>query len=266
MNEIPGDSINYTAIGIFNCEERHRYELARQGSLGKDNIGTISLHKHCNFEQALEDIHGFSHIWLLYDFHLNKTWKPLVRPPRINDKRKVSVFATRSPYRPNSIGMSCVELMQVDKLTLYVRNFDLIDETPILDIKPYLPYSDSHPEASRGWLPEDDNEENYFIHIEPSADEQIKWLYEKSGLDLKRFAYIQLQQNPLDSSRKRLIEEEGQWIICCRTWRIHFSIDEAKLSIAIVKISSGYQDAELNNGEDPYHDKDFHREFLVNQD
>ena len=117
-------------IGIFRCEEQHRYELPRQGTLANDNIGYIDLTPHQNFEQALADLDGFERIWVIYQFHLNKTWKPKVRPPRTDGRKKISVFATRSPYRPNPIGMSCVELDRIDGLRVYVRNFDILDERP----------------------------------------------------------------------------------------------------------------------------------------
>jgi tRNA (adenine37-N6)-methyltransferase len=99
---------------------------------------------------AFRDLAGFERIWLVFAFHRSEGWKPEVRPPRGGGKR--SVLATRSPHRPNAIGLSAVELIGVDGHALRVRGLDLLDGTPILDIKPYVPYADAFPEAKAGWI------------------------------------------------------------------------------------------------------------------
>ena len=110
---------------------------------------------------ALRGIEGFSHLWLLWEFSEAKreSWSPTVRPPRLGGNKRVGVFATRSPFRPNPIGLSCVKLERVEKtadegLVLIVSGADMMDGTPIFDIKPYLPYADAHPEASGGFAEE----------------------------------------------------------------------------------------------------------------
>ena len=108
-------------------------------------------------EEALRGLEGFSHIWLLWEFHqmAEKEWTPTVRPPRLGGNARMGVFATRSPHRPNPIGLSCVGLTGMEMTqsgpVLHVVGADLVDGTPIYDIKPYLPYCDSHPEATGGW-------------------------------------------------------------------------------------------------------------------
>ena len=99
---------------------------------------------------AFRDLAGFERIWLVFVFHRSEGWKPEVRPPRGGGKR--SVLATRSPHRPNAIGLSAVELIGVDERALRVRGMDLLDGTPILDIKPYVPYADAFPGARAGWI------------------------------------------------------------------------------------------------------------------
>ncbi|MCH2176599.1 MAG: tRNA (N6-threonylcarbamoyladenosine(37)-N6)-methyltransferase TrmO [Lentisphaeria bacterium] len=253
--------VTFDPIGIFSCEEQHRYELPRQGILADNNLGCIELKKHLNFEQALEDLEGFSHIWLLYHIHLNDTWKPKVRPPRTDGRNKISVFATRSPYRPCPVGMSCVELVKIEGLKVWVRNFDLLDETPILDIKPYLAYSDAIPEATCGWLPEKEKK-NYKIDLSKLCSVKMKWIYERSGLDLRRFSFVQLSSEPTDKARKRVkCLNKDTWQLACRTWRIDFEIDWEKDIITLLDVYSGYSNEELNNQEDPHHDKRFHHEF-----
>jgi len=100
--------------------------------------------------EAFRDLAGFERIWLVFVFHRSEGWKPEVRPPRGGGKR--SVLATRSPHRPNAIGLSAVELVAVDDRSLRVRGMDLLDGTPILDIKPYVPYADAFPLARAGWI------------------------------------------------------------------------------------------------------------------
>ncbi|GAA0264348.1 tRNA (N6-threonylcarbamoyladenosine(37)-N6)-methyltransferase TrmO [Rhodanobacter caeni] len=99
---------------------------------------------------AFRDLIGFERIWLVFAFHRSEGWKAEVKPPRGGGKR--SVLATRSPHRPNAIGLSAVELVAVEETRLRVRGMDLLDGTPILDIKPYVPYADAFPDARAGWI------------------------------------------------------------------------------------------------------------------
>ena len=121
---------------------------------------------------ALRGIEGFSHLWLIWQFDqaVRQEWSPTVRPPRLGGNQRMGVFATRSPFRPNAIGLSCVELIGVEQTAegsvLHIRGADLVDGTPILDIKPYLPYCDSHPEAAGGWT---DGLENGGLQVECDA-------------------------------------------------------------------------------------------------
>jgi tRNA (adenine37-N6)-methyltransferase len=102
--------------------------------------------------QAYRDLAGFERIWLIFSFHRSEGWKAEVRPPRGGGKR--SVLATRSPHRPNAIGLSAVELVGVEEGALRVRGIDLLDGTPVLDIKPYVPYADAFPDSRAGWIDE----------------------------------------------------------------------------------------------------------------
>lgn len=102
-------------------------------------------------EEVLRDLEGFSRIWLIFVFHRNEGWKPLVVPPR-GPRTKRGVLATRSPHRPNAIGLSAVELLSVEGRRLRLRGVDLLDGTPVLDIKPYVPYADAFPDAIAGWI------------------------------------------------------------------------------------------------------------------
>ena len=100
--------------------------------------------------EALDDLAGFARIWLIFVFDRSEGWTPRVRPPRGGGKR--GVLATRSPHRPNPIGLSAVELLAVEARALRVRGLDLLDGTPVLDIKPYVPYADAFPDSAAGWI------------------------------------------------------------------------------------------------------------------
>jgi tRNA-Thr(GGU) m(6)t(6)A37 methyltransferase TsaA len=113
--------------------------------------GRIEIHPE--YRDALRDLEGFERVWLLYVFHLNQGWKNLVTPPR-GPRQKRGIFATRSPHRPSRLGMTCARLLGIEDGVLLVSEIDILDGTPIVDIKPYLPYADSFPDARYGWVEE----------------------------------------------------------------------------------------------------------------
>lgn len=251
-------------VGYVRCAQKYRYEAPRQ-SVFADNEGIIRLNPDSNFEQALRDLSGFDRLWVIYCFHLNRDWKPLVRPPVAGNKEKVSVFATRSPHRPNPIGLSCVELVKIDGLDVHIRNFDMLDNTPVFDLKPYIPAADAFPEARTGWL-ETVNAEPYKVVFSVTASAKATWILNAYGLDLKKFCEVQLGHDPLNESRKRISAggADGGFIIACRTWRICFKLDEPEKNADITDIKSGYAAEELAlSSPDPYTDKAVHREFLL---
>jgi tRNA-Thr(GGU) m(6)t(6)A37 methyltransferase TsaA len=151
---VPAESdsmqICMTPIGIVRSGYQERFAAPRQPSLDDPQPATIELNKGLNFEQALADLDGFSHIWVLYWMHLNQGWNPTVMPPR-GPKQRRGLFSTRAPHRPNSIGLSAVRLISIKGRTLQIQGHDMLDGTPVLDIKPYIPYADAIPEANPGW-------------------------------------------------------------------------------------------------------------------
>ncbi len=255
------ENFEFTPIGYVCCQQQYRYEAPRQGVFA-NNVGVIKLNPGKNFEQALTDLAGFERLWVIYCFHLNHSWKPLVRPPVTGDKEKISLFATRSPHRPNPIGLSCVELIGIDKLEVHIRNFDMLDQTPVLDLKPYIPSADAFPDAGTGWL-ESATSDNYTVIFSQTAAAKTAWILNVSGLDIVRFCNIQLAHDPLNSSRKRVTgnDKAKQFTLACRTWRIRFNPELPLRQVVVEDIESGYSDEELNSPDDPYLDKGFHREF-----
>ncbi len=145
-------------IAHIETEFPTKFGLPRQSGLVDELRATIVFEPAYRVEEALRGIEEWSHLWLLWEFSDAKReeWSPTVRPPRLGGNTRVGVFATRSPYRPNPVGLSCVRLEKAEKTpnkgtVLVVRGADLKDGTPIYDIKPYLAYADSHPEASGGF-------------------------------------------------------------------------------------------------------------------
>lgn len=166
--------MNLEPIGYLHCDRNYHEEQPRQGNLSASQ-GYIELVTGRNYEQGLKDLDGFSRIWVIYEFHQNKTWRPLTNPPRTDGKGKKGVFATRSPYRPNQIGISCVKLLSVLKNRIYIADSDLLNGTPILDIKPYIPEYDSFPDARTGWL-ENIIENVFELKYSETAQKKIAWL------------------------------------------------------------------------------------------
>ncbi|MBO5936817.1 MAG: tRNA (N6-threonylcarbamoyladenosine(37)-N6)-methyltransferase TrmO [Clostridia bacterium] len=145
-------------IAYIYTDFKTKFGLPRQSGLIEEITGKIVFEKQYSIAEAFKGLEDFSHIWLLWEFSQAKkeSWRPTVRPPLLGGNKRMGVFATRSPFRPNSIGLSCVKLEKIeyDKAlgtVLYVSGCDLMNGTPIYDIKPYLPYCDSRPDASGGF-------------------------------------------------------------------------------------------------------------------
>ena len=160
INEIPEERVvKYETVLLTKYKEK--FGIPRQSGLAESTCGEIIFTPKFRNPDAVRGIEEFSHLWLLWEFSRAKqdTFHATVAPPRLGGKEKRGVFATRSPFRPNSIGLSCVKLEKVridQKLgpVLTVSGLDLLDHTPLFDIKPYLPYVDAHPEAKNGFAEE----------------------------------------------------------------------------------------------------------------
>jgi tRNA-Thr(GGU) m(6)t(6)A37 methyltransferase TsaA len=217
--------------GIYPQEAPHQSTFAA-------NEGYIELAAGKNFEQALEDLNGFDRIWVVFVFDRNSSWKPKVRPPVGGMDKRVGVFATRSPHRPNRIGMSCVELDKIEGNKIFIRNFDLLDRTPIIDIKPYIPAADAFPASCTGWL--DEAEKSRFsVQFTPEVEAACTALRTAGGPDLLNFCRVQLSYSPLDSSRKRLTQlAENRWQISNRGYSVSFEIDPETKIIRVYALNN----------------------------
>lgn len=152
----------YQPIGIINSPYSRRIDAPHQSTVvegtesGEYAEATLALMDWVD-EESLGDLEGFDRLWLIFAFDRSQGWKKRIKPPRGGPKR--GVFSTRSPHRPNSIGLSAVELVRIEGRTLHLRGVDLLDKTPVLDIKPYVPYADSFPDSRAGWIDELDEKQ-----------------------------------------------------------------------------------------------------------
>jgi len=179
-------------IAKIRTDFKTKFGVPRQSGLVKGLKGRIVFEPEYRNVEALRGLEGFSHIWLLWDFseahRPGEKWSPTVRPPRLGGNQRMGVWATRSPFRPNNIGLSSVRISKIELHTpegpvIEVEGADLMDGTPILDIKPYLPYTDSHPEA-RGGFAEEQNEKMESLTIEIPSD--IESLFDAEKLEALR--------------------------------------------------------------------------------
>lgn len=147
-------------IARIYTEFPEKFGIPRQSGLAKALRGRIIFEPQYRNPDALRGLEGFSHLWLIWEFSANRTsrqWQPTVRPPRLGGNAHLGVFATRSPFRPNPLGLSCVEIDSIDLFTedgpvITVKGADLMDGTPIYDIKPYIRYADSRQQAVCGYV------------------------------------------------------------------------------------------------------------------
>ena len=157
------------AIARMKSDFPTKFGIPRQSGLVEELRSTIVFEPDFRNPDALRGIEGYSHLWLIWQFSeaVRKDWSPTVRPPRLGGNTRMGVFATRSPFRPNSLGLSCVRLLEVEQTTnfgtvLHVGGADLMDGTPIFDIKPYIAYGDAHPESLGGFT---DHAGDFLLHV-----------------------------------------------------------------------------------------------------
>lgn len=221
----------FQIIGKVHTDFPEKFGIPRQSGLVKTAKGTVIFEPEYRSEEALRGLEGYSHIWLLWEFSQAKRehWSATVRPPRLGGKKRMGVFATRSPFRPNPIGMSVVKLERIrtdEKLgpVLEVSGVDMLDGTPVYDIKPYLPYADSYPEAKDGFAGEvcDHALEVHFPDV----------LSEKLSKDLREIIVELLSQDP----RTAFIDDESRvWGVTYAGWNVRFTVSGSVLTVCEVK-------------------------------
>ena len=215
-----------------------KFGIPRQSGLLKQMQSFVVLEPEYRMEQAIRGLEDYSHLWLIWGFSENEGKEPslMVRPPRLGGNKRVGVFATRSPFRPNSLGLSCVELKEVKKdekrgYYLVVTGADLLNGTPIYDIKPYLPYVEAHPDAKGGFA----EEKKQFALVVECPDEIKKRFPEDDWNILKEL----LSQDPRPAYQE---DPDRIYGMDFSKYQIHFKVKDEVLTVTdVAVISPGYR-------------------------
>lgn len=218
-------------IARIHNDFKEKFGIPRQSGLSGELTSRIVFEPEYRNPEALRGIEGYSHLWLIWQFSeaLREDWSPTVRPPRLGGNKRVGVFATRSPYRPNPIGLSSVKLERVEAdrnegTVLIVSGADLLDGTPIYDIKPYLAYSDSHPEAIGGFA---DPVREYALNVV-----FCKELLSKVHISKQKSLIQILEQDPRPSYQN---DPEREYGMRFADYEIFFKVDEETLTVVRVE-------------------------------
>jgi tRNA-Thr(GGU) m(6)t(6)A37 methyltransferase TsaA len=234
-------------IGVVRSPYVEKMQAPRQPDVEQGAVGRVELHAGRDFEHALEDLETFRYIWLLFWFDQSAGWRPKVLPPR-SEKRR-GLFATRAPHRPNPIGMSLVELTAVEGLVLHVKGLDLLDGTPILDIKPYVPYADSRPNADHGWLEEArDPIQAFEVAFSARAQAELSLLC-GFGVELEKPIRQVLELGPEPHPYRRIRKEAEGACLSLKDFRVRFTHEARR--IVVSSIATGYRPKQLATLTDP---------------
>lgn len=220
-------TFSFANIGIIHSPWKEKFAVPRQPGLIQDAGGELHLQPPYNQAETVRDLLAFSHLWLLFVFHqtMDHGWQPMVRPPRLGGNRRTGVFASRSPFRPNPVGLSLVELLgiQFEKKTVILQlgSLDLVDGTPVIDIKPYLPYAEALPDARAGFA-EQAPAAGMSVNFTPAARQQIAQ-QEHRFPHLERLITQALAQDPRPAYHKNhpRPREYAAWLLAFNIrWRV----------------------------------------------
>lgn len=204
-------SFQFNVIGTIESPYKQKFAIPRQPGLIAEAKGKLVLSPPYADDDIVRGIESFSHLWLIFVFHetASKGWSPLVRPPRLGGNARKGVFATRATFRPNPIGLSVVKLEKVyrqhEKLVLELSGIDLLDGTPILDIKPYLPYADALPDAAGGFA---DSAPETLMTVSFSEQARDFCMAQKAHPELALLIEKVLKQDPRPSYKKQRNAEQ----------------------------------------------------------
>ena len=226
----------FAQIGVIRSPWKEKFAVPRQPGLVQDGGGELHLQPPYNQPEAVRGLEAFSHLWLLFVFHqtMEGGWRPTVRPPRLGGNARMGVFATRSTFRPNPIGMSLVELkgirIEKQQVILQLGSLDLVDGTPVVDIKPYLPFAEAWPHAVAG-----------FAQAAPAADRPVRFselaqqqLHQQSRYpNLARFISEVLAQDPRPAYRQGETQtrEYAAWLM---DFNVRWRIDDAGTEVIAI--------------------------------
>ncbi len=222
-----------------------RVEAPRQPA-ASNATGVIELLPGPDLQHAIEDLAGWERIWVIFWFDRNQGWRPKVLPPRSTTGRK-GVLATRSPHRPNPLGLSVLRLVRIEGTCLHVQDVDLLDGTPILDIKPYVAYTDAFPDAASGWLAERDPRPDHAVRFTDHALTQLAWIAQRSPLPLQERIHSTLRLGPQPHPYRRIRQGKDGMVLAVQDWRVDFrTTDDA---IEVLALRSGYKNSQLQQAD-----------------
>lgn len=268
----PSATLEVRPVGFIRSAFKEKVEAPRQGP----GAGEATLLVAPEFTQALEGLDGFDRLWLVFWFHLvegpPRSW--MVLPPRSSKKR--GVFATRSPHRPNPIGLTAARLLRRQGCTLFLADVDLVDDTPVLDVKPYLAYADAFPEARAGWLDEEREQAGlseksitptgaprdplpvWQVEFAPEAERALAWLSAR-GIDLREPLARLLALGPQPHPYRRIKADGEALLLAHKQWRARFTVHGRTLRVE--RLASGFREQALLEEQGPL--LDLHRAFAA---
>ncbi|MHA7856025.1 tRNA (N6-threonylcarbamoyladenosine(37)-N6)-methyltransferase TrmO [Marinobacter shengliensis] len=239
----PADqALTLTPIAITHSCFKDKFGVPRQPGLTRHAHAELLIQSPFDREDAFRGLETASHLWLTFQFHeaIRAEWRPVVRPPRLGGNKKIGVFASRSPFRPNSLGLSVVRneglIRKNGQLILRISDHDLIEGTPILDIKPYLPFADSVPEASLGWA-ESAPTERADVVFSPEATAQLATLPVEEYPDVRALIGDVVSYDPRPSFRRGRDEERiyGANLYDLNV-RFRFVNDDSKIRVEVISV------------------------------
>jgi len=229
------DSVQIEAIARMKSDFPTKFGIPRQSGLVEELRSTVIFEPKFRNPDALRGIEGYSHLWIIWQFSeaVRDAWSPTVRPPRLGGNTRMGVFATRSPFRPNSLGLSSVRLLGVEQTeefgtVLHVGGADLMDGTPIFDIKPYIPYGDSHPEATGGFT---DTAGDFLLRVDFPED-----LLDRMPEEMREAAVGVLSHDPRPSYQRKPGRVYG---LTFAGFDIRFTVEEDVLTVVSVEAVIG---------------------------
>ncbi|QIL86573.1 tRNA (N6-threonylcarbamoyladenosine(37)-N6)-methyltransferase TrmO [Vibrio sp. HDW18] len=223
-------------IAIIESPYQEKFAVPRQPRLVPSARARVKLLGECNCAESIRGIEQFSHVWLLFlfDHNLAAGWKPTVRPPRLGGNQRMGVFASRATFRPNGIGMSAVELYGVskqgDQYYLELGSVDLVNGTPIIDIKPYIPYSDAIPDAQGGYA--DQAPVCLPVSFSPSAEHVLNT--HAAGEQRRAVIHQVLAQDPRPAYKKNRADHK-LYAVNLYDWNVKFSVSNQAIVVSAIE-------------------------------
>ncbi|WP_145518123.1 tRNA (N6-threonylcarbamoyladenosine(37)-N6)-methyltransferase TrmO [Yersinia mollaretii] len=225
---------SFNQIGVIHSPYKEKFAVPRQPGLIEDGGGELQLLAPYNQPEAVRGLSDFSHLWVMFVFHqtMDGGWRPTVRPPRLGGNARMGVFATRSTFRPNPIGMSLIELKGVrcqgGEVILELGSLDLVDGTPVIDIKPYLPFAESQPQARAGFA-QTAPEANMQVCFSTTAEQQLAQ-QQQHHPNLRRFITQVLAQDPRPAYRKE-DNESREYAVLLLEFNVRWRVIDQKTEV-----------------------------------